>query len=41
VIIEFPDMDALMAWYGSPEYQPLIELRRSAGTDVLLAIDGA
>jgi uncharacterized protein (DUF1330 family) len=41
VIIEFPDVDALMAWYGSPEYQPLIELRRGAGTDVLLAIDGA
>ena len=40
VIIEFPDMAALMAWYESPEYQPLIEVRRSAGTDVLLAIDG-
>lgn len=41
VIIEFPDMAALMAWYKSPEYQPLIELRRGAGKDVLLALDGA
>ncbi|MCX7894003.1 MAG: DUF1330 domain-containing protein [Burkholderiales bacterium] len=40
VIIEFPDMAALMRWYESPEYQPLIALRRGAGTDVLLAIDG-
>ena len=41
VIIEFPDMAALKAWYDSPEYRPLIALRRSAGRDVLLAIDGA
>jgi len=40
VIIEFADMAALDAWYQSPEYQPLIELRRGAGRDVLLAIDG-
>jgi uncharacterized protein (DUF1330 family) len=24
VIVEFPDMYALNAWYNSPEYQPLI-----------------
>jgi uncharacterized protein (DUF1330 family) len=30
VIIEFPDMAALNAWYTSPEYQPLIALRHSA-----------
>ena len=24
VIIEFPDMDSLNRWYGSPEYPPLI-----------------
>ena len=41
VIIEFPNMAALKAWYESPEYAPLIELRRGAGQDVLLAIDGA
>jgi uncharacterized protein (DUF1330 family) len=40
VIIEFPDMVALKAWYDSPEYQPLIALRRGAATDVLIAIEG-
>lgn len=40
VIIEFADMAALQAWYESPEYQPLIALRRGAGTDVLMSIDG-
>ena len=33
VIIEFPDMDAVYAWYNSPEYQPLIALRKSATSD--------
>ena len=41
VIIEFPTMDALDAWYRSAEYQPLIELRRGAGEDVLIALEGA
>lgn len=41
VIIEFPDMSALKAWCESPEYQPLIALRRAAATDVLIAVDGA
>jgi uncharacterized protein (DUF1330 family) len=40
VIVEFPDMATLRAWFESPEYQPLIELRRRAGTDVVMAIDG-
>lgn len=40
VIIEFPDMTALNAWYHSPEYQPLIALRQSASADVLIAIEG-
>jgi uncharacterized protein (DUF1330 family) len=40
VIIEFPDMSVLKAWYCSAEYQPLIALRRGAATDVLIAIDG-
>jgi uncharacterized protein (DUF1330 family) len=40
VIVEFPTMDALEAWYHSPEYQPLIELRRGAGQDVLIALEG-
>ena len=40
VIIEFPNMAALNAWYHSPEYQPLIALRQSASTDVLIAVEG-
>ena len=41
VIIAFPTMDALNAWYASDEYQPLIELRRGAGEDMLIALEGA
>ena len=33
VIVEFPDMTALNAWYTSPEYQPLIALRKSCTSD--------
>jgi uncharacterized protein (DUF1330 family) len=43
VIIEFPDMDALDAWYNSPEYQPLIALRKSCTSDqdMTLVLEGA
>lgn len=40
VVIEFPDMAAIRALYSSAEYQPLIALRRSAATDVIIAVDG-
>src|SRR4051794_23627875 len=30
VIIEFPNMDSLDAWYNSAEYQPLMKLRKDA-----------
>jgi uncharacterized protein (DUF1330 family) len=40
VVVEFPSMAALKGWYDSPEYQPLIALRRSAATDLLIAVDG-
>ena len=40
VVVEFPDMAALKAWYRSPDYQPLIALRRRAATDLLIAVDG-
>lgn len=34
VVIEFPTMDALKAWYDSEEYRPLRELRqRTARTE--------
>ncbi len=41
VIIEFPDMAALNAWYASPDYQPLIALRQHAATDMLITLEGA
>jgi uncharacterized protein (DUF1330 family) len=40
VIIEFPDMDAARAWYHSDGYAPLRELRRSASTTSIVAVDG-
>ena len=42
VIIEFPDMASLDAWYTSPEYQPLIALRKSCTSDqdMTLAMEG-
>ena len=43
LIIEFPDMDALDAFYNSPEYQPLIGLRKSCTSDqaMLFVLEGA
>ena len=41
VIIEFPDMAALNAWYESPEYKPLIALRRASAKDMLITLEGA
>jgi len=43
VIIEFPDMNALNAWYTSAEYQPLIALRKQCTSelDMLMTPEGA
>ena len=42
VIIEFPNMDALDRWYTSPEYQPLIALRKqcTSDLDMLITLEG-
>ena len=42
-IIEFPDMAALNAWYTSPEYKPLIALRKASTSDLdmLITLEGA
>jgi uncharacterized protein (DUF1330 family) len=42
VIIEFPDMRSLEAWYGSAEYQPLIALRKACTSDqdMLFVLEG-
>jgi uncharacterized protein (DUF1330 family) len=43
VVIEFPDMDALNAWYNASEYQPLIALRKqcTSDLDMLITLEGA
>jgi uncharacterized protein (DUF1330 family) len=41
VIVEFPDMAALQAWYDSPDYAPLIGIRRQSAKDMLITLDGA
>jgi uncharacterized protein (DUF1330 family) len=40
VIVEFPDMPRLKAFYHSAEYQPLLALRNRAAVSTLLAIEG-
>jgi uncharacterized protein (DUF1330 family) len=40
VIVEFPSMDALKAFYRSPEYQPLIAIRQQAAKSNLIALEG-
>jgi purine nucleosidase/pyrimidine-specific ribonucleoside hydrolase len=40
VILEFPDMAQLKAWYQSPEYLPLIELRQRTTKSMLVAVEG-
>ncbi len=39
VIIEFPDMDALLAWYKSAEYAPLIRLRNEGSKSRMVAVE--
>jgi uncharacterized protein (DUF1330 family) len=38
VIIEFPDMDSLNAWYNSAEYRPLFALRKQSTGDMDMVI---
>ena len=38
VIIEFPDMVSLDAWYNSVEYQPLFALRKQSTSDMDMVI---
>ncbi len=40
VIVEFESMEAALAWYKSPAYTPLIELRRSATDSRLFFVEG-
>lgn len=40
VILEFADMGRLKAWYQSPEYRPLLELRQRTSNSTLIAVEG-
>ena len=42
VVIEFPTMDSLDAWYTSEEYQPLMKLRKEAtgAQDMIIILEG-
>ena len=40
VIIRFPSDEELLRWYRSPEYQRLIELRRSAAEGSIAMVHG-
>ena len=40
VILEFPDMAHLQAFYHSPEYQRLVAIRQLAASGTLFAIEG-
>lgn len=40
VILEFPDMARLQAFYHSPDYQRLVAIRQGASTGTLFAIEG-
>ena len=40
VLLEFPDMAALQAWYGSEEYRPLLEIRQRCSIGDVVAFEG-
>jgi uncharacterized protein (DUF1330 family) len=40
VVLEFPDVATIRAWYQSPEYQQLLELRKRTATSDFVIIEG-
>ncbi len=40
VVLEFPDMASLKAWYYSPEYGPMKAIRQAASKSRLIALEG-
>jgi uncharacterized protein (DUF1330 family) len=40
VIVEFPSMERLRAWYDSPEYAPALALRKRASISRLVMTEG-
>jgi uncharacterized protein (DUF1330 family) len=41
VALEFPSMEQAQKWYRSPEYAPLIALRKKASRGKLILVEGA
>ena len=41
VALEFPSMEQAQKWYRSPEYAPLIDLRKKASRGKLILVEGA
>lgn len=40
IVVEFPDMEHLQRWYGSPEYAEALVVRRTALARRLLFVEG-
>jgi uncharacterized protein (DUF1330 family) len=40
VIVEFPSAAKLKGWYESPEYRPLLELRKRSAESRLVLVEG-
>ena len=40
VIVEFPSMERLQAWYASPEYAPALALRKACAVSNLVMTEG-
>ncbi len=40
VVLEFPSMAQLQAWYKSPEYAPLLEMRTRATHSHIYMVEG-
>jgi len=41
VALEFPSIDQAQKWYRSPEYAPLIAMRKKASRGRLILVEGA
>jgi uncharacterized protein (DUF1330 family) len=41
IALEFPSMEQAQKWYHSPEYAPLIALRKKASRGKLILVEGA
>jgi uncharacterized protein (DUF1330 family) len=40
VVLEFPDMQRLRAFYDSPDYAPLLAIRKRCAVSNLIAVEG-